>query len=463
MKTAIPVIIVLVLCGVLVAWLFWPREAPEVNPIAGDEGARLIIISPHNEDIRREYEQAFAAWHEARFGKPVSIDWQDPGGTSDAVRYIRSRLKKSPQGIGIDLFWGGGVEPYIQLAKEGALVPVRLAPEIIDALPRTLAGVPVYDSERRWFGTAISGFGVIYNRKRLRELRLPEPASWSDLARPELVDEVISADPRHSGSAFMAYEIILQAYGWEEGWQLLTSFAGNVKTHTRTAGEVPKMVSLGEAAMGPAIDFYAWAQIARDGREKIGYVLPAGLTVINPDAIGVLKGAPGHDLAVRFVEFVLSAEGQRLWLLPAGSEGGPAKANLARIPVRTGLLAEYRDTALVTMDPAKFKAGFEYDASKAAARRTVLKELIGALLVDSGPELRPAWKAVVRAGRPQAALKEFYRMPVGEDELTELGRKRWADAVFRNERKTAWAVFARDKYAKAMKLAAKADDEGVPQ
>jgi ABC-type Fe3+ transport system substrate-binding protein len=306
--------------------------------------------------------------------------------------------------------------------------------------------VPVYDPEFRWYGTAMSGFGIIFNKRRLSELKLPEPQTWADLAKPEFFNQLATADPRNSGSALQAYEIILQAYGWEKGFRVLTEFSGNVKTYTRAASDVPKLVSLAEAAAGPAIDFYAWAQIAADGSEKIGYVLPQKLTVFNPDAIAILKGAPHLELARAFVRFVLSEEGQRLWILPKGSADGPRYKDLDRIPVLPRVLEVYRARSLVPLELNQLQAGFPYDADKGAARRDALKDLLGTQFIDTHGELRRAWGALIQAGLPEMGVAELCRPPVTEAELTELSQKRWSDALFRNETITRWTNFALQKY-----------------
>ena len=48
----------------------------------------LVIITPHNEAIRYEFDHAFSRWHEARYGRPVRIDWRAIGGTTEISRYL---------------------------------------------------------------------------------------------------------------------------------------------------------------------------------------------------------------------------------------------------------------------------------------------------------------------------------------------------------------------------------------
>ena len=53
-------------------------------------GETLIIISPHNEAVRHEFDRAFTAAHFQRTGRRVRIDWRTPGGTSEIARSLAS-------------------------------------------------------------------------------------------------------------------------------------------------------------------------------------------------------------------------------------------------------------------------------------------------------------------------------------------------------------------------------------
>jgi len=309
-----------------------PRKAAILAALAslawptGSWGAeKLVIISPHWEGIRSEYKRAFEAWHQERHGEPVTVEFLDVGGTSECITFIRSEYSGGRENVTADIFWGGGTDPYLQLAKEGLLAPYRVSDGVLDAMPASIFGMPMYDPEFRWYGTALAGFGIIYNRIVHELLELPAPETWADLARPEFVTWVGSADPRASGSVHMMYEIMLQAYGWEKGIDVITRMGANVRSFPDSSSRIPKDVTAGELACGLAIDIYAQAQINEAGPDKIGYVMPEGQTVINPDSIGILRGAPHREAAERFLEFVLSEDGQTLLMLAPGAPGGPGR------------------------------------------------------------------------------------------------------------------------------------------
>lgn len=408
--------------------------------------ARLVIVSPHPETVLQEFERAFSAKHEQETGRPVRIDWEDHGGTSSIVRYITSEFSASPEGVGIDVFWGGGFEPYVKLADEGRLEARGMRDDILENLPGDLGGIPMRDSEHRWYGTALSSFGIMYNKLRLDSLGLESPRSWEDLAKPEMLGEVGAADPRRSGSAHMCYEIILQALGWEEGWATLVRMAANSRNFYEGANDIPRNVSLAQVATGAVIDFYAWNQIRIDGADKIGFVLPSPLTVLTPDAIGVLKGAPNEELAFRFVEFVLSEEGQKLWFLRLGASGGPTRNELERIPMRADVYRTHQDHTNVKFDPSAFDTDFVFRPEVDSRRRAALKDFYGATLIDTHPELVAAWRGVIDRGLRPAEVAELCKPLVSEEELARMSEERWSDPTFRNRMIMEWSNEARQRY-----------------
>lgn len=418
----------------------------EDDPLPGNLPEKMLtILSVHSDTIRYEFERAFSRWTAEEHGFTVWIEWLDLGGTTQATKALLDRFKQTPGGVDMDIFFGGGLDPFLEMARRGLLERVELPEHIIGPIPQSFAGTPLYDAEQRWFGAALAGFGIMFNRPVLDMLGLPEPYEWADLGRPEYFTWVASADPRQSGSMHAMYEIILQAYGWEKGWQVVAALGANCRGFTSQASDVPKDVSTGEAACGMAIDFYALQAVAEVGGERLEFRLPENLTVVNPDAVAVLKGAPHPDLARLFIEFVLSERGQRLWIQRPGTPGGPAKHLLARLSVIPGLAKRYPDDAFVTLDPYQFD-GIQLDSELTSRRWRILNDLLGACVIDVHGELAAAWKRLrhLPAGDPRVA--ELFAAPVSEQELMDLAGAPWDKPALRAETTARWAAEASARY-----------------
>ncbi len=429
--------------GFLIGVLGWPA------PAFADE---LVLISPHWEGIEYEFERGFKSHYQRETGRTVELDWLDVGGTSETIRFIQSEFKSKPSGIGIDLFFGGGLDPYLTLKQAGLLESYALPQSLLSQIPPSLGGIPLYDPEFHWYGATLAGFGIIYNKAVLRLTGLQVINTWEGLAAPSAFTWVGTADPRKSGSVHMVYEIILQAYGWEKGWKIITGLGANARKFTNSASQVPKDVAIGEVAYGLAIDFYAWAQVDESGADKIGYVMPDNLTNINPDSIGILKGAPNKAVAEAFIRFVLSEGGQKLWFLKKGLPDGPQRFQLNRFSILPSLYDKVKpQNTSVQFNPFKWRSEFSFDAQIGSVRWGIVNDLIGALIIDQKSLLDQAWSSALADGLTDAEWEHLASMPVSESEAMHLAREKWKDPAFRNQKLNEWALFARNKYRANLK------------
>ncbi len=394
---------------------------------------RLVIITPHNEQIRYEFERAFSRWHEEKHGTPVVIDWRQPGGTSEIRKQLTSQYTAAlrdgvilrdgsmapGQSMVYDLMFGGGSYEHDQL-KRGVSVKLDGDDQDPTNLPMSvpanfsdlqLTGIFgenavgagfLYDPEKYWIGTALSGFGIIYNRDSLRELGLDEPRSWGDLTDPRLTGWLALADPRMSGSVTTTYDSILNNYGWDRGWQILQSMSANARYFSNSASKIPVDVSQGEAAAGVAIDFYGRYQsqaVMREGETpettRVGYIDPPGVTYIDADPISKLRGAPNGEIADRFIEFVISPKGQSLWQIPVADDAdelGPEQYELRRMPVIRSLYAEHGERFVdAGIDP--FEAAMD---TPSKGWRSAVAPMMAAFGCDIHQEQVRAWTALNR-------------------------------------------------------------------
>jgi ABC-type Fe3+ transport system substrate-binding protein len=421
-----------------------------VSPRSGEGGQRVVIITPHVDAIRNEFSRGFADWHRQQFGETAEVDWRTIGGTSDSLKFVQSEFAKKPDGIGIDIFFGGGQEPYLILADKNLTTGHRPPAPVLDAIPRTLGGMEVYDAEFRWFSAALSSFGILQNTRVQRLAGLPQAASWQDLADPKLFGWVGTGDPRNSGTMKVMFEAFLQAYGWEKGWGLLAQIGGNARNFDRVSSSTAKDVTLGETAFAFAIDFYGASQISVAGRSNMVFTLPGDFTAINGDGICILKGATNLTTARRFLDFTLGEPGQKLWFLPLGYPEGPRRHALERSSIRPDFYKRYRGVSNIEVSPFELNQSFTYDAKLARDRNDLLGALIGALLVDTHAELKAAWREIIARGLRPSDLVELGRPPLSEAEALRLASTGWKNAALRNRKKIEWQNWAKEKYRRLL-------------
>ena len=406
---------------------------------------QLVIISPHRKSIQSEFIPKFEAYYKEKFGTEVKVEWLDQGGTSSAVRYVRGKYATNPEAIGVDVFWGGTSANFVDMAAEGLLEPYALSPEARKNLPAECAGVPLSDSKNRWHATAISSFGIMYNKPLLKMDKLEAPESWDDLAKPGFQNNITIADPRKSGTNSTMMIIVLESQGWTKGWQLLTSIAGNTMRYTHSSSDPVRAVVSGDTTASMVIDFYGLSQIWELGEDKIGFHLPKGQTVLDPDPVAMLYKPKNKLAASRFIEYLLTPEAQKIWLLPKGTPGGPKQNNLARLAVNPSAYEVTEGKRLYFMNPFEQKKFLKLDLERAGKMRRVLNDLVGAVLVDSHKELKKAWARLMKDKVGPEGLAWFGKAPVSEKEVMALSAK-WGDDVFRNQTINQWTAEALKKY-----------------
>lgn len=478
--------IVLTLAMALVLGVPFVIHAGSGGPRPVSNARMLIVITPHVQQIQVEFARAFARWYDREHpqGPPARLDYRQPGGTSDILRQLRAQYTAAarnpdlfdPQtltfaigAIPADILFGGGSYDH-GLLKQG--VEIRLDPTDPDsrvAVPmstpagfsqdqldewfgdNSIGSGQLYDPDQYWIGTALSSFGIVYNRPILDHLGLDEPTAFIDLTDPRLAGWVALADPRQSGSITTTFDSVLNNEGWDEGWRILRGMSANARYFTDSSTKPPIDIALGEAAIGLAIDFYGRSQaqaIMRPGEDpltsRVGYTDPSGAVYIDADPVSILQGAPHPELAREFIRFLLTEEAQALWQFhtttsPAGADNppgpdgapmGPEVIELRRMPIRRVMYEKYADAFVDPLDPYN-------SASTVTSKgwRSSIAPMMAAFGIDSLDELHKAWRAYhqarVHGGFSQSTLDEMerllYAMPAG-DRVEEL----W-DTIFANQ------------------------------
>lgn len=409
----------------------------------------------------------------------------------------------------IDLLWGGGEYDHSDAYRQGLTIepwPASKEPEEVSAIPEKLSGETWRTP--RMFGNVLSTFGICYNVDRLRDLKVSKPPTqWDDLADPVYVGQVAACDPTKSGSIAKAFEMIIQQKchqsviaagfsdaqiekferaiqaaklppgelpadvpaeyqaaverGWENGIRLIQRIGANARYFTDAASKVTIDVSMGDAAVGLAIDFYGryQAQCSRapDGRERMIYITPVGGSSVSCDPVGLLRGAENRETAVRFIQYVLSEDGQRLWTYRPGTPGGPQKYALRRLPIRRDFYPPFTNhlsfatdnLADPTVNPYSLATNFTYRSRWTAQHFNIQRDLIRAMCLDSVNELHDAWQAIIQHGGPakQAAAMEILgRLPDKPEPLTWQSALTFSKKHDRLDYLREWTEFYRQNY-----------------
>ncbi|MDP7009594.1 MAG: extracellular solute-binding protein [Phycisphaerales bacterium] len=392
-------------------------RSDQVTPAS--DARKVIIISPHNEQIREEFGLAFSRWHTSTYDENAEVVWSVPGGTSEIRRMLQSQFKHALEsgdepGGDADLVFGGGSYEHTVLKKElegfrdgercttTISVPAGIDQQLLDAIyqENTLGDVTLYDPDGHWYGLALSGFGIVYNNDVLQTLGVDPPTGWESLANPKLLGTLALVNPAQSGSVTTAFEAILKYLGWERGWQVLRRAAANSRYFSASSLKPPADVSQGDAAMGVCIDFYGRYQSQaiknRGGGDRVGYIDPPGATMIDPDPISLLRNAPNEEIAKRFIAFCMTEEAQALWqfrVTDSHEDGlGPHLWELRRMPIRREMYDKYLARMVDQVNPYTTAGPSPFPDRN---MRAFIAPIFSGMAMDHHEELIHAWKAIV--------------------------------------------------------------------
>ncbi len=474
MKQWWPLILTVTLLAVIVAVpVVLSPTGKRISIGGGDQSQqKLVILTPHNEQIRYEFAHAFNLWRSDQDMSPIAFDWRTSGGTSDLRKSVFDQFQarisqdRADDGIGCDLFFGGGDYEHSVLAHgiDGVslTLPVKFPPGMLEQVyPQpTIGGEPLYHPQLRWVGVALASFGIVYNRDVLQQvLNLPEPVQWQDLADPRYRNWIALADPAHSGSIAATYNAILRRRGWDQGWKVLRRIFANARYFSASASKVPVDVSAGQTAAGMCIDFYGRFQAGAVGGGRVGYIDPKYTTAINADPVSILRGAPQRELANQFIVWMLSRSAQHLWQLRRDAPGGPEKFELRRQPIRRDVYkAPQTDDWTDHIDPYEYARPFCGNVPNYYA---AIAPIAHAMAIDIHDDLKMAWDTLANQDDPirrKKMLALFDRLPqellAGSqpDFMAEFHLRRKDNKQFLQDR-LGWTMFFRDNYRRIIHMA----------
>jgi ABC-type Fe3+ transport system substrate-binding protein len=438
---------------------------------AANGAAPLVIITSHVESVRREFADAFRDWHKKTYGQDVNVDYISLG-TGDIVSMLKDRaevLYPKLHTYQIDIAWGGGDYIFNNDLKPFLQDGVHLDPAIMAAaFPKpTLNGLPLYDAKNNpphWWGAALSSFGITYNNSVIEYLKrdhpkLPEIKTWNDLSAPGYFGWLVLADPGPSASAKQAFSAIVEKamadasahgesedIGWARGMGQVRKICSNARSFASGSSLVPGIIASGDAAAGMTIDYYGRSEVEAIGHGRLGYVQPAGATVINPDPIAMVKGAEHQEVAKHFIEFVLSRQGQLLWNTRAGAPGGPKSTNLRRLPIMPSV---YDDMSNFTDPDNPYASSGGFNKSDAREHTFgILGELIEDSCINCLPELQQTRKEILKSKHARELDARLGMFPFNQQEaLRRAAVFKTASPVDQLALKRAWTEEFKAEYA----------------
>jgi iron(III) transport system substrate-binding protein len=263
---------------------------------------------------------------------------------------LANRLRAERDNPQADVFWSSEIFNTINLAEEGVLEAYE---------PRTATDWPrgFRDPQHRWYGFAARARVIVYAPDRVApELR---PRTWMDLTQGQFKGRIVMADPRFGTTgghlaAMKAYWSKIVGRGYYDAF-LMGLAANQVRLLPSGNAGVVQAVAAGEADLGLTDTDDVWAARARGlnvdlvyARHDVDPDAAGGGTLLVPNSVGRVAGSPHPEAAGRLIDYLLSAQVERM-LAESVSHNVPVRAELAadypQYTVPDPLRADYRRAA----------------------------------------------------------------------------------------------------------------------
>lgn len=262
----------------------------------GKYGGKLVVYSPNSDG---EIEGLLYYWGD-KYG--VEIDLQSMG-TGEVLSKLEAE-KANPQADvmfgGMNLgVWTNNKDLFQAYTAEGD-----------DKLPEG------YQNKTGFFTNyLLSGSNLLVNTELEAELGL-DIQSYEDLLDPKLKGQIAMGDATSSSSAFAQLTNMLLVKGDgtyfdDQGWDFMDKFIANLDGKVLgSSSAVYKNTYEGEFVVGVTYEDPSVALIT-DGAENLRVVYPTEGAVWLPSASAIVAGAQNLENAQRFLDFLITEEGQK--------------------------------------------------------------------------------------------------------------------------------------------------------
>jgi len=280
---------------------------------------KLFVYTSMKESMLSEIKTAFAKKH-----PEVKLDYQSAGAGKLMAKIAAERESGK---ILADVLWTSEIPDFYQLKAQNLLLPY------IPADSKAILN-PIPDYDGSFTAVRFGTLGIAYNTRIIKEA----PKTWADLQKPAFKGAYGIANPALSGTSYMSVAVLSKTFGWA----YFEGLRANGAKMGKGSGQVVDDTASGDLVASLAVDYITLDKI--DKGATLALVYPPEMLVI-PSPITIFKNSPNIEAAKKFVDFMLSKEGQTI------------VANEGTLPVRTDVKI-----------PERFKLPSVEDAMKRAMK-----------------------------------------------------------------------------------------------
>ncbi len=270
----------------------------------------------------------------------IKVDFQSAGAGKLMAKIAAERESGK---ILADVLWTSEVPDFYQMKKQDLLQAY------IPAESKLLLN-PLPDYDGSFTAVRLGTLGIAYNTRLIKEA----PKTWTDVQKPAFKGAYGIANPALSGTAYMSVAVLSKAFGW--GY--FEALRANGAKMGKGSGQVVDDTASGDLLASLAVDYITLDKV--DKGATLALVYPPEMLLI-PSPIAIIKNSPNTEAAKKFVDYVLSKEGQTVI------------ANEGTLPVRADVKVPERFKLPLVEDAVKRAMKIDYQAIMAEKEATIKK------------------------------------------------------------------------------------------
>ncbi len=247
---------------------------------------KLMVYTSMKESLIGKIRDEFKKKH-----PEVAFDYYSAGAGKLMAKIAAERQAGK---MTVDVLWHSEVPDFYQLKKEGMLEKY-ISPESKEIRS------PVKDPEGYFTPARLGTLAIAYNTKKVTN----PPLSWQDLLDARFKNGVGIANPSLSGTSFVSISLIVNNIGWD----YIEKLGKNGAKIGQGSGQVVDDTASGDLLATLAPDYIAIDKMQKGA--NMGLVYPKEMLVI-PSPVAIIKGTPNKKAAEKFIDFLLSKEGQTI-------------------------------------------------------------------------------------------------------------------------------------------------------
>ncbi|ANE03142.1 ABC transporter substrate-binding protein [Corynebacterium crudilactis] len=306
--------------AVLLAACSEPAAEDTTETTSAEASGEKVTITVYTSEPEEKVDEINKAFMEINPDIEVEVY---RAGTGDLTARIAA--EKASGSIEADVLWAADAPTFENYAAEGDLAELKDV-DTSDVIEEAV------DEDNFYVGTRIIPTVIAYNTEIVDQAELP--SSWAELTDPKYAGQLVMPDPAVSGAAAFNASVWKNDAALGEEW--INALGENQPMIAQSNGPTSQEIAGGGHPIGVVVD-YLVRDLASAGSPIDTIYASEGSPYITEPA-GVFADSEQKEAAERYINFLLSVEGQKIAVeqayLPVREdvgtpEGTPALSEIA--------------------------------------------------------------------------------------------------------------------------------------